>query len=409
MQAHVGDLPVRRRAEVDRRDPAAGGRRPRRPEELLAGGDQVVGAAARALGVEQQHGRVRGQQVDQQLHRVDEGRGEGLHALDGDAGRHLVGELEQLRVGRAELRTPSAYVLGQQQLAARRRPQSLHRPQGALVGDRERADLLHLVAPELHPQRVLLGGREDVDDAAAHRELPAALHHVDAGVRRLREAAHDVVDRPGLPRNELDGLDVGQAGHLGLEQAPDGRDDHAQRTVGGVGPGVAQAPEDGEPAAHGVAARAQPLVRQRLPARVVGDRRGVDEVGQLLHEVLGLSRRRRHGQDGASALHQPVHHEGADGGRAGQVEGRLHRPVGERGTQGGGGRQVVRRRRRVARTARDQILREHAGRPPSATGWGCSESLRVPPTGCGVGAVSGGVVLLEPFVAPSVGPDHEFH
>ena len=74
-------------------------------------------------------------------------------------GRHLVGELEQLRVGRAELRAATAYVVGQQQLAARRRPQSLHRLQGALVGDREGADLLDLVAPELHPQRVLLGRR----------------------------------------------------------------------------------------------------------------------------------------------------------------------------------------------------------------------------------------------------------
>ena len=62
-----------------------------------------------------------------------------------------------------------------------------HRPcsadlQRALVGDREPADLLDRVAPELDPQRVVLGRREDVEDAAADGELAAPLDHVDAGV-----------------------------------------------------------------------------------------------------------------------------------------------------------------------------------------------------------------------------------
>src|SRR5450759_4057222 len=56
----------------------------------------------------------------------------------------------------------------QQQLPARRRPQAVRgHLQAALVGHLEVPDLLDLLAPELHPQRVLLGGWEDVEDAAA--------------------------------------------------------------------------------------------------------------------------------------------------------------------------------------------------------------------------------------------------
>ena len=67
-----------------------------------------------------------------------------------------------------------AHRVGEQDLAARRRPQAVVGDlQAALVGDGEPADLLDVVAPELDPQRVVLGGREDVEDAAAHRELAA--------------------------------------------------------------------------------------------------------------------------------------------------------------------------------------------------------------------------------------------
>jgi hypothetical protein len=101
---------------------------------------------------------------------------------------------------------------------------------------------------------------------------------------------------------------------------------------------VAQPPEHGEPAADGVAARAQPLVRERLPARVVGDAVGVDEVGELLDQVLGLARRRGDRQDRAPALDQAVHHERPDGAGTGQVEGVPHRRVGQRaGERGRGG------------------------------------------------------------------------
>jgi hypothetical protein len=58
-------------------------------------------------------------------------------------------------------------------------------PDGALVGDGERAQLADLVAPELDAHRVVGRGREDVDDAAAHRELAARGDHLDPRVGQL--------------------------------------------------------------------------------------------------------------------------------------------------------------------------------------------------------------------------------
>ena len=91
---------------------------------------------------------------------------------------------------------PLAHGVGEQQLAAGRRPQAvLGDLEGALVGDLEPADLLDRVAPELQAQRVLLGGREDVEDAAAHGELAAALDEVGAGVGGRREGLDDLLER----------------------------------------------------------------------------------------------------------------------------------------------------------------------------------------------------------------------
>ncbi len=237
----------------------------------------------------------------------------------------------------AELGGATAYVLGEEQLAARRRPQPLDLLEGALVGDREGADLLDVVAPELHAERVLLGGREDVDDATADRELAALLDQVDPGVRRVGEAAHDVLEAGGLARHELDGLEVAQPLDLRLEDRAHRGDHDLERAVGGVGAGVAEPAEHGEPAADGVAARAEPLVRQRLPAGVVADHRGVDQVTQRGDEVLGLPGGGGHREHGPPGADQTGDDERAQRLRTGQVERAhgaaarvLHRPA-ERG------------------------------------------------------------------------------
>ncbi len=326
MQADVAEGLVRRGAQVDGGGAATCCRRPARPEELLAGGDQVVGPAAGPLGVEHQHIGVGRHQVDQQLHLVDQHGRERLHALDRDARGDLVGELEELGVLRAELGRPPAYLVGEQELATRRRPQALDLVEGPLVGHRERADLLHVVAPQLDPHRVLLGRREDVDDAAAHRELAALLHQVDPRVRRIRQPAYDVFERSGVTRRELDRFEVAESLHLRLQHRPHRRDHDRQRTVARVGAGVPQPAQDGQPLADRVAARAEPLVRQRLPARVVADLRRVDQVAQGRDQVLGLARGCGDRQDGSAGPHQARDQERPQRLRSGEVEG-AHRPA----------------------------------------------------------------------------------
>ena len=64
----------------------------------------------------------------------------------------------------------------------------------ALGERREGADLLDLVAEELDPQRLAAGRREDVDQAAADRELSAVLDALDAFVAGERELLREPVD-----------------------------------------------------------------------------------------------------------------------------------------------------------------------------------------------------------------------
>ena len=118
-----------------------------------------------------------------------------LHAVDGDAlaelGQHVGHAAGDLVAGPwvlgGELEGADPDVVGQQQFAARHRDHHVDVDVGdrALVGDREHPHLGDLVAPELDAHRVFGGRREDVEDAAAHRELAALADHVDAGVGQL--------------------------------------------------------------------------------------------------------------------------------------------------------------------------------------------------------------------------------
>ncbi len=369
MGPDVVELAVRRGAEVDRGRAAAGRGRPGGSQELLAGGDQVVGAAADPLRLHHHHLRVVRHRVDEELQLVHEHRRERLHALDRDPGGDLRGHLGQLRVSLAQRGGAAADVLGQQQLAARRCPQPWQRLDRALVGDREGPHLLHVVAPELHPHRVLLGRREDVDQTPADRELAALLDQVHAGVRRVREAAYDVVELGGVAGPQLHGREVPQPRDLRLEDRPDRCDHHPQPAGAGTRVGVAQPAQDGQPTAHRVAAGAEPLVRQRLPARVVGDRGRVDERPELLGQLLGLASGGGHQQDGALGADQARDQERPDAGGRRQVEAaharRVDQGLGERTVAEhdlGQGGQDHEHLEEVGRTARE---------PPTGDGRGC--------------------------------------
>ncbi|GGX22469.1 hypothetical protein GCM10010353_41930 [Streptomyces chryseus] len=335
----VRDAAQRGRAHVDRGVTAARRGRPGRLQELLRGRHQVRRPGPHPLRVaDQRHGAL-GQYVEQQLHVVHEHRGQRLHALHGDALGELAEQLAELGVGLGEGGGPLPHAVGQQQLAAGRRPQAvLGDFEGTLVGDLEVPDLLDVVAPELHAQRVLLGRREDVEDAAAHRELAALLDQFHAGVRRCRQRRRDLPQVRAPPGPQRHRLQVPQALDLRLEHGAYGRDDDAHRAGGRVvGVRVRQAAQDGEAAAHGVAARRQALVRQGLPRRVVDDPLLRQQGAQRGGQVLGLAAGRGDGEHGTPGLAgQRGHREGACGGRADQVDvhavavgGGLHR-FGER-------------------------------------------------------------------------------
>ena len=86
--------------------------------------------------------------------------------------------------------------------------------EGALGERGERADLLDLVAEELHPQRLTACRGEHVDEPAAHGELPALIHTVDPLVACERQVLREPVD-PGLladaePKRRRAGVDRGQ-------------------------------------------------------------------------------------------------------------------------------------------------------------------------------------------------------
>ena len=124
------------------------------------------------------------------------------------------------------------------------------------------------------------GEREDVEDAAAHGELAAVLHHVDPRVGGVGQAGGGGLEPDVEPDVEADGLELAQALDDGGEQGPHGGDENADGAAGGVGGapgagvavlGVGQAPHDRQAGGHRVGARGEPLVREGLPGREDGD------------------------------------------------------------------------------------------------------------------------------------------
>ena len=218
----------------------------------------------------------------------------------------LLGDLGQLGVRLAELlgarpRTSSVSSSSRQGGAHSR----LDGLQGALVGDREGADLLDVVAPELDPERVLLGRREDVDDAAADRELAALLDQVDPGVRRLGQPPYDVVEVDLVADGELDRLQVGQPLDLRLQHGAHRGHDDLERPVAGSSPGWASRRSTASRRPTVSLRGDEPLVRQGLPRREVGDVVRVDEPARARDQVLGLARGRGHREHGAAGVDEP--------------------------------------------------------------------------------------------------------
>ncbi len=300
--AHLLDRAQRRGAEVDRRGAAAGRRGPGGGQELRRRPDQLGRPGPDPLRVADQHVRAGRQLVQHQPQLVGQDRGQRLHALDRGAVGDPVQHLGQLRVLGREPLGPLPHRRGEQQLPARRRPQPvLGGARRALVGDREEADLLDVVAPELDPDRVLLGRREDVEDAAADGELAALLDQLDPRVADGDQALEKVVELDGVAGPRRHRLQLAEAGHLRLQHRADRGDHHPDRSGRRVvGAGMGEPAQHGQPPADRVRPRGQPLVRQRLPGRVADHLVGGQQAAQGVEQVLGVAAGRRDGQHRAA-------------------------------------------------------------------------------------------------------------
>ena len=320
--AHLRQRLVRRGAQIDRCLATTGRGGPGCLQELLAGRHEVLGPTADQLGVADQHVAALRHQLDQQLHPVDQGGGECLHPVDGVPVGDLVQHLDQLGVLLGQLGGPQPDVVGQQQLAARRRG---HLGEGfvtgALVRDGEVVDLLDGVAEEVDPDRVLLGRTEQVDDPAPDRELTTALHQIHPGVGRLDQPGGQLAEVMVLSDPDGDRDQVSQPLDLRLQDRADRGDDHAQRRPLGAD----EAAQHLQASTDGVRAGAEPLVRQRLPGRVVGDVVGSEQGPDRRGDLFGLTVGRGDHQDRTvGTAHRG---RGSDRRRQERADRRRHRQV----------------------------------------------------------------------------------
>ena len=139
------------------------------------------------------------------------------------------------------------------------------------------------------------------------RELAAPRDHVDAVVGELDEPGRDVAEIvPAGADDELDRRDIGEPGRERLDGAAHRRGDDERRRAVPAG----DAPEDLEARADDLGARAQPLVRQRLPRREVQHLGTGQQRAERGTERLGAATGRRDQQHhrrlarGAAALDQ---------------------------------------------------------------------------------------------------------
>ncbi len=310
----LADRHERGRPQVHRRLPARGRVDPGRFEELPAGADKIGGPRPDPLGIAGKHHTAGWHVVEEQFHLRGEHGRERFHALHDDA----LGELAE-HVGEAGMIGGKLFRTlpdrrCQQQFPARRRPQPFAGwPEAALVGHPEVAGLLDGVAEQLHPDRMLFGRREHVENAAAHRHLAAPLHQVGARVTDFDEPGQHLFEVGGVARLERYRLDLSQAAHHGLQQCPHRGDHSRDRRGPRAGPaGVSEPAQDRQTLAGGVRPGREPLVRQRLPRREVGHAFGRQQRAERGSQILGFPRGGRHREQEPAALARSPGEGGAE-------------------------------------------------------------------------------------------------
>src|SRR5690606_37990318 len=106
---------------------------------------------------------------------------------------------EQFAVARAE--TLDA-VFVEQCLGGGEQGEAFDPGDAALAGGIEAAHALDLVAEEIEAERRLLAGREEIDQATAHRELAGIAHRLGAAVAVGGEEGGEAVEIDPLARRE---------------------------------------------------------------------------------------------------------------------------------------------------------------------------------------------------------------
>jgi hypothetical protein len=221
---------------------------------------------------------------------------------------------------------------------------------------------------------VRVGGREDVDDPAAHGVLAAPLHHVGARVGGGLQRADEVVEVDAVADAQADRLEVRHPGDDRLQQRADGHRHDARAGGARLVARVDEAAQGGQAPGDRVRAGREPLVREGLPRREGGDVVGGQELGDLAGEVVRVLAGGGHEHDRAARLGEVRDDRRADAlrgdGAAVRVEDRRRRGTHERGD------------RRVRRGEREQSDQGHES--SRTTGWEAENSLR--PRGVGAAA-----------------------
>ena len=222
---------------------------------------------------------------------------------------------------------------------------------------------------------MLLGRREDVQDAAAYGEVAALLDEVGAGISRRDEIGHDVGQLPsGVADLERHRRQLAKTGNLGLQHRPDRRNDHVEwsrRRI--VRLGVRQPSQDRQSLPDRVRARREPFVGKRLPAGVDRNPVRVDQAAKGRREILGLPAGARDRQDRSALSGQRGDRKRCESPRTGHGQVGLVDCLGNpaQGRVAEGGVKQAGERHVDLFT----VLRQH-GQPPTGIGRGLSSSLR---------------------------------
>ena len=198
--------------------------------------------------------RSAGHLREQGRHAFGQDGDEPFHAFDVNALGQLCAHLGDRGDAVGQATGPRADLVGEDEFADGRGEQALGREfEGSLVGDREAADLLDRVAPELQAERMLLGRRKHVEDAAAHRHLATSFDQIHAFVAEERQSLDQRGQIGGTPRAQPHRLDVADAERDGLRDRADRGHEHVDRREQVVGfVGMGESPQDADASAHRV-------------------------------------------------------------------------------------------------------------------------------------------------------------